>query len=230
MAAKWPKIRSRRTTAVSPWMKVIAREVEFAPAAPPQVYHAVEQADYLSIVALTPAGRIPIVRQYRPAIEDFSWELPAGLLDDGEDPAQGCRRELYEETGFAARAVHPLGETSPCTGRLSNRIYSFFVETAARAKEFVGEDGITVKLVTPGELARMIREGQFVSQLHIGALLLAELNGFLSLPRGGRRPRPRNARVRPQRRRKERVRPRRRKATARSRRAAPPATRRRRAT
>jgi 8-oxo-dGTP pyrophosphatase MutT (NUDIX family) len=180
-------------------MKVITREVEFAPAAPAQVYHAVGQADYISIVALTPAGRIPIVRQYRPAIEDFSWELPAGLVDDGEDPAQGCRRELFEETGFPARVVHRLGETSPCTGRLSNRIHSFFVETAARAKNFEPEPGITLKLVKPAELARLIRNGEFESQLHIGALLLAELHGFLTLPRAAPRPRRRktNARSKP---------------------------------
>ena len=195
MAAKWPRIRSRRTTAVSPWMKVIARKVEFAPAAPAQVYHAVGQADYIAIVALTPAGRIPIVRQYRPAIEDFSWELPAGLVDDGEDPAQGCRRELFEETGFPARVVHRLGETSPCTGRLSNRIHSFFVETAARAKSSEPEPGITLKLVKPAELVRLIRDGEFESQLHIGALLLAELNGFLTLPRAA--PRQRRSKMKP---------------------------------
>jgi len=39
---KWPRIRSRRTTAVSPWVSIIAREVEFARGAAPQTYHAVE--------------------------------------------------------------------------------------------------------------------------------------------------------------------------------------------
>jgi ADP-ribose pyrophosphatase len=175
-------------------MKVIAREVEFAPARAAEIYHAVGQADYIAIVALTPAGRIPIVRQYRPAIEEFSWELPAGLVDDGEDPAQGCRRELFEETGFPARAVHRLGETAPCTGRLSNRIHSFFVRTGARAANFEAEAGITVKLVKPAELARMIRNGEFVSQLHIGALLLAQLDGFLTLPRPAKRRGSRKAR------------------------------------
>src|SRR5947207_1816946 len=87
---KWPRIRSRRTTAVSPWVSIIAREVEFSRGAAPQTYHAVEQADYISIVALTPSGKIPIVRQYRPALEAFAWELPAGLVDPGEDPADGC--------------------------------------------------------------------------------------------------------------------------------------------
>ena len=56
---KWPRIRSRRTTPVSPWMSIIAREVEFSRGDKPQIYHAVDQADYISIVALTPDGKIP---------------------------------------------------------------------------------------------------------------------------------------------------------------------------
>jgi ADP-ribose diphosphatase len=180
---KYPRIRSRRTTAVSPWVSLIAREVEFSRGAAPQIYHAIEQADYISIVALTRAGKIPIVRQYRPALEAFSWELPAGLVESGEDPVEGCRRELLEETGFTARAVHALGDNFACTGRLNNRIHNFFVEAGQRTNGFKPEPGINVKLVSPAELVRLIRSGAFVSQLHIGALLLAELHGFLALPR-----------------------------------------------
>jgi hypothetical protein len=47
---------------------------------------------------------------------------------------------------------------------------------------------MTVKLVSPAEVARLITSGNFASQLHIGALLLAELHGFLTLPRTARRP------------------------------------------
>ena len=182
---KWPRIRSRRTTAVSPWMSIVAREVEFVRGEKPQIYHAVAQADYISIVALSPDGKIPIVRQYRPALEAFSWELPAGLVDPGESPADACRRELLEETGLAARMIHFLGENSPCTGRLDNRIHSFFVEAGDRIKGFKPEGGITVKLVSPAEVGRLITGGSFDSQLHLGALLLAELRGFLALPRKG---------------------------------------------
>jgi ADP-ribose pyrophosphatase len=194
---KWPRIRARRTTEVSPWMSIIAREVEFARGEPPQTYHAVEQADYIAIVALTRGGKIAIVRQYRPALEAFAWELPAGLVDPGEVPAEGCRRELLEETGLTARAIHALGEKSPCTGRLNNRVHTFFVEAGERIAGFVPEPGIDVKLVSPTEIVRLIRAGEFVSQLHIGALLLAELHGYLTLPRApvrrtrARRPRPR---------------------------------------
>ena len=62
MAGDWPKIKARRTTTVSPWMAIIEREVEFAEDASPELYHAVGQADYIAIVALTPEGKIPIVR------------------------------------------------------------------------------------------------------------------------------------------------------------------------
>jgi ADP-ribose pyrophosphatase len=168
---------------VSPCVSIIAREVEFARGEAPQVYHAVEQADYIAIVALTANGKIPIVWQYRPAIEAFAWELPAGLVDPGEKPADCCRRELMEETGLTARAVHALGANSPCTGRLNNRIHTFFIAAGERIAQFEPEPGLTVKLVAPADLVRLIMRGEFVSQLHIGALLLAELKGFITLPR-----------------------------------------------
>jgi 8-oxo-dGTP pyrophosphatase MutT (NUDIX family) len=177
-----PKIVRRKTTAISPWMSVIERDVVFASGEQPQTYHAVDQADYIAIVARTPAGLIPIVRQYRPALEAFTWELPAGLVDAGEDATETCRRELLEETGLPARAVHALGTAAPCSGRLSNRIHSFFVETGERAASFVPEKGVETRLAPPSELAALIASGGFVSQLHLGALYLAQMRGFLTLP------------------------------------------------
>src|SRR3989442_341470 len=94
-------------------------------------------------------------------------------------------RLLLEETGLTTRAIHRLGDNSPCTGRLNNRIHSFSVTPGSGRKP-----GVTVKLVSPAALVRLIKAGDFVSQLHIGTLLLAELHGFLSLPRNSRRGAP----------------------------------------
>lgn len=177
----WPKITSRRTVDVSPWMKIIEREVEFTEGAKPEVYHAVGQQDYIAILARTPEGLIPIVRQYRPAVEAMTWELPAGMVDPGEDAAETCRRELLEETALPARAVHALGTYAACTARLSNRAHSFFVETGPRIADRAVEAGIEVRLVTLPELADLIRAGTFTLQLHIGTLVLAGLRGFIDL-------------------------------------------------
>ncbi|HZL31137.1 MAG TPA: NUDIX hydrolase [Pseudolabrys sp.] len=177
---EFPKIKSRRTIDISPWMKVIEREVAYKDGTT-ELYHAVGQQDYIAIVALTPDGRIPVVRQYRPALERHTWELPAGLVDEGEDPARTCERELLEETGHSSKAVHALGVFAPCTARLSNRVHSFFVEAGPRAPGAAVEAGIELNLVSSAELAAMIYSGEFTLQLHIGALMLAGMRGFIDL-------------------------------------------------
>jgi 8-oxo-dGTP pyrophosphatase MutT (NUDIX family) len=181
MADDWPKISGRRVIPISPWMNVIERAVEFSAGATPELYHAVGQQDYIVIVAMTPDKRLPIVRQYRPALEAFTWEFPAGLVEKNEDAADTCRRELKEETGLVARAVHRLGDYSPCTARLSNRVHSFFVETEMASGAPGIERGISMRLIDMTELGALIRSGEFVLQLHLGALLLAGLHGHLDL-------------------------------------------------
>jgi len=181
MAEDWPKITARRAISISPWVTMIERTVEFSAGAEPELYHAVGQQDYIAIVALTPDRRIVIVRQFRPALESFTWELPAGLVEKDEDASDTCRRELMEETGLEARIVHRLGDYSPCTARLSNRVHSFFVETGPAEGAKGSEPGIEVRLVSLRELGELIASGEFVLQLHIGAVLLAGLRGYLDL-------------------------------------------------
>jgi hypothetical protein len=55
------------------------------------------------------------------------------------------------------------------------------LRTGERIDDFVPEPGIAVDLAKPAELVRMIKSGEFVSQLHLGALLLAELHSFIAL-------------------------------------------------
>ena len=177
----WPKIISRRPMRMSQWVDLIEREVQFEPGAAAESYLAIAQQDYIAIVARTPDGMLPIVRQFRPALERFTWEFPAGMVDKGEAPTECCHRELLEETGYPARTVHALGSYAPCTARLSNRIHSFFVETGPRADQPPAEPGIELRLVTPQELVTLILAEEFVLQLHIGALLLAAMRGHLDL-------------------------------------------------
>src|SRR5436853_6741353 len=132
MTSDWPRILKRTTTTISPWVELIAREVVFSAESATETYHSVSTPDYVVALAVTPDGRFPLVRQYRPALEAFTLELPAGLAEPGEDPAIGSQRELLEETGYPTRAIHPLGTAAPCSGRLSNRIHSYFLQTEHR--------------------------------------------------------------------------------------------------
>ena len=122
-------------------MSIIAREVEFAQGQPVETYHAVGQRDYIAIVARTPNGghsdRAPI----RPAVEAFTWELPAGLVDRGEELAETARRELLEETGYAARSIVSLGMVALHRAAEQPRPH-VFIETGEQVKPFAPEPGV----------------------------------------------------------------------------------------
>jgi ADP-ribose pyrophosphatase len=177
----WPRLTARRVTPVSQWMTIVSRDVEFSPGAATETYYAIEQPGYLAAVALTPEGRILLVRQYRPAIERFSLELPAGILEESEDPATAMARELLEETGYAAESIILIGRTATCASRISNCMYSFFIRAGVRVSEFVEEPGVSVSSATPGELRDLIHSGEFAEQTHLGVLALAAAKGLLTV-------------------------------------------------
>src|SRR5690242_18174962 len=108
-------------------MEIIARDVQATPDA--AIDTAVGQPDYLVALAVTPEDRVLLVRQFRPAIERFSLELPAGMLEEGESPDQAIARELLEETGYPAETVQQIGKSATSAGRISNSTHSFFIRT-----------------------------------------------------------------------------------------------------
>lgn len=173
------KILSRQETLVSPWVRLVRKEIEFVQGRKPDIYHCLAQADYVVMLARTRSGLYPLVRQYRPAVETYTWELPAGLLDEGESPRDTCERELKEETGLKADSISYLGSYSPDTGRLENKVHAFYVTVP----DFVSlspssEEGVSVIFVDKETLHSYILNGQFQNQLHIALLTLAVLNGF----------------------------------------------------
>lgn len=179
MTEGWPRVVSRHVNRLSPWVEIVERKVEFWPDATPETYHTVTPPDYAAIVAISPDGRFPLVRQYRPAIEAFTWELPAGMIDSSEPPEETCRRELREETGYIAGSIHPLGRSVVEAGRLGNHLHGFFVDIAGQDEANVPEPGVEVRLVTPGEFQEWIVSGKFSMQIHVGVVFQAVLRGYL---------------------------------------------------
>jgi 8-oxo-dGTP pyrophosphatase MutT (NUDIX family) len=160
---------------------LVAREVEFSPGAEPEIYHSVGTFDYVIVLAVTPDGRIPIVRQYRPAVEDFTLEFPAGIIDADEAPATTASRELLEETGLPAQSVHLLGVNRTDAGRLGNRVHSYFIRTGPPVENFKPEDGIELRFVALPELLKLVQTGELDAQADLGTMLLAVLLGHLKL-------------------------------------------------
>jgi ADP-ribose pyrophosphatase len=181
MSDEFPVLMSTKRFSISRWLEVVTREVQFRSDAEVETYYAIAQPDYATAVAITPQKRILLVRQYRPAIRRYSLELPAGMVEDNEHPANTMARELSEETGYPARSIVAIGRAPTCAGRIDNVMHSFYIETGERAADFEEEPGIAVSSATIPELRELILSGELSEQTHLGAIALAICKGLIKL-------------------------------------------------
>ena len=167
-----PVLREILRTRVSPYVTLVERRVEIDGRI--EAFHSLTQADYVTVLAIALDGRIPLVRQYRPALDREILELPGGLLEEGEAPAQCAARELAEEAGFRATTPpRPLGQLDPDSGRLENRLWAFLATDVEPIADWRPEDGVERILADRAELLAAITEGRFTHALHIAIVGLA---------------------------------------------------------
>lgn len=100
--------RSRARVYENPWIEVLHDEVT-RPNGEPGIYGVVHfRSRAVGVVALDGDERVLLVGQYRYTLDRYSWEIPEGGSPLDEDPLEGARRELAEETGYTARSWREL--------------------------------------------------------------------------------------------------------------------------
>ena len=175
------EITSSRQVFQTPWFTIVAKETPKLDQQDP--FYSLEIADYVSVLAVTGDQRILLVRQYRPAVEKYTLELPSGYVDHGEQPEIAARRELIEETGYYAEKMEKLGTCMPDSGRLGNRIWYYFASQVTKPSDArIIEDGIELVCCTPASMLEYIRSQEFDSALHLTPFYLASLQNKLQLP------------------------------------------------
>lgn len=173
------RIGDRKATVVSPWLTLVEREVFDGRGAPMGSFHGLALADYVSVIAVTAGGTLPLVRQFRPAIEQWTLEFPGGLLDEGEEPERCALRELWEEVGLRAPQAISLGELLPDSGRLGNRLWGFVVPLAEKLGNWTPEPDLEVCWVSLTTLEDYIRDGTFNHAPHLALFAVARLRGLI---------------------------------------------------
>jgi len=172
---KQPTLISRRTTQLSPWVGVdvvTVRRTDIS-SSTDEVYHGIQQPDYVNVLAMTRSGQFPIVRQYRPVVGAWTLELPGGLRDSDEAPSLTARRELTEETGLHTLELVPISDTFADTGRLTNRLFGFF---ALVEGNILPEPGFTVEFIRGEVLRRYALDSRLDLPCNIAMLYLAGIH------------------------------------------------------
>ncbi len=115
-----------------------------------------------AIVPLTNNNEVVMLRQYRHAIGKMLWEIPAGTLDEAEEPQACARRELMEETGYRADTWDDLGAVTPVAGYSDERILLYLARDLAPAEQDLDADEVlevhtipferVVSMITTGEI------------------------------------------------------------------------------
>lgn len=166
-------LESSELLAGSAWRAVVrdrlrgrdGRETEYT-------YLAVPRAVF--VVPLTRDGEIVLVRQYRHPVRDWTLEVPAGSVDDGETPLEAARRELAEEAGGSSTDWRHLGTFYSSSAHVSLRSDAFLARdvSLARPTPEEGEEVEIVRLPVSDAIERA-RAGGFAEGQTALALLLA---------------------------------------------------------
>ena len=115
------------------------------------------------LIPVPSPGAVILIRQYRAAVNQWLWELPAGSVDEGEEPEAAARRECHEEIGLVPQALIRLGTFHPTPGYCDEEMVFFKASSLETPNEKARQDedeDIEVKTFTIGEARDMIRRGE----------------------------------------------------------------------
>jgi len=124
-----------------------------------------------AVIALDGEGRLLLVEQYRYGAQQDLLEIPAGLLEKGEEPEQGALRELEEETGWKAGKITFLYDFWATPGYCSEKLSVFLCEDLVKTHQHLDADEfINVKAVTLEEARAMVMDGRITDGKTIAAV------------------------------------------------------------
>lgn len=138
-------------------------------------YDLVDIQNAVTILPLDDQGLVYFVRQYRIGARDYLLELPAGKLEENEDPQHTAEREVREETGMSAAEIIPLGTFYMTPGYANEYMYCYLARglkhdpLAADADEFIDVVKIPIE-----DVKKMAAAGEIKDSKSLAVLMLAE--------------------------------------------------------
>lgn len=171
---RWERLSSEKLVE-TPYFALRSDRLRLPDGAVKDPYYVIERPDAAIVFPLTTEGEVVLVRQYRPAIGRLELGLPAGLVEEGEEPEKAARRELLEETGYSGGEWKLLCSLASSPSLKDNWAHLYLArgvgyDTSAQPDEY---ERLEVVNVPVGELLPRVFAGEIVSSSGVAAMLLA---------------------------------------------------------
>lgn len=171
----WQVISSRPLVQRPPWLLVWEEDVQLPNGKVIPGYLRTRDRDYAMVFAFLPNGTVPLVRQYKHGIGRASYDLPAGYLEDQEEPLKAAQRELAEETGLVARRWRLLGHLviDSNRGDTTAHLYLATEVHAAGRQKLDPTESLEISYHTLDQLRYMVFAGEIDSMASVAGIMMA---------------------------------------------------------
>lgn len=169
------KILSSHYIHKGPWATLRSDRCEMPDGRIVEDYYVLEYSNWVNAVAITHDNKILLVKQYRHAAGIVSLEIPGGVIEDGELPEDGLRRELLEETGYQFDDFELLCTIYANPSTANNKTYCYLARGGKKVQEqdLDEQEEIIVETFTIPEVKQLLADNKIAQALHCTGLFYA---------------------------------------------------------
>jgi len=171
---KW-KLLSSEYISKAPWATLRRDTCELPNGSINDHYYVLEYPNWVNMVGITEDNKLIVIKPYRHAAGEVILEIPAGTMEEGEDPQFTAEREMLEETGYSFTKIEEIAElyANPATSKNITHTYLMQGGKKIQEQDLDESEQIDVYLISIEEAKELLLQNKFGQALQSSALFYA---------------------------------------------------------